>query len=955
MELAKSFEPHAVEAKWYPLWESGGAFAPSLKPGAAPYCLQLPPPNVTGTLHMGHAFQQTLMDVLVRWHRMRGDDTLWQVGTDHAGIATQIVVEQQLVAEGTTRRDLGREAFVERVWSWKEASGGAITRQMRRLGASGDWTRERFTMDEGLSAAVVETFVRLHEDGLIYRGKRLVNWDPKLGTAVSDLEVDSEEEQGKLWELSYPLADGSGSLVVATTRPETMLGDTAVAVHPEDERYRHLIGKNVRLPLADRDIPVIGDDYVDRDFGTGVVKITPAHDFNDWQVGQRHGLPVLAILDLEAKVNANAPEKYRGMDRYVARKAVLADLAHLGLVVSEKAHRMVVPRCGRTGEVVEPTLTDQWFVATTKPGPANHPFFPGRSIRDVCLAAVDGAGLPGAGPGRGEHLRFVPEEWLSTYLHWIRNLQDWCISRQLWWGHQIPAWYDETGGCHVARTEADARAKARAALGREPESFTRDPDVLDTWFSSALWCHSTLGWTGDPAKDAANPYLRTFLPSSTLVTGFDIIFFWVARMVMMTTWFTGRIPFRDVYINAIVRDEEGQKMSKSKGNVLDPIDLIDGIGLEALVAKRTANLLDPRQAESIAKRTRRQFPDGIPSFGADALRFTFASLATFGRTLNFDLDRCEGYRNFCNKLWNATRFVLMNVEGREVHAGDLVPAELSFIDRWLLGRVQRAKADIIDALAGYRFDLAAKALYEFVWDEYCDWFVELAKVELAEAERAGDAKAAARTRAVLVRELEATLRLAHPIMPFITEELWQTVAPLAGKPGGSISRAPFPKPNDAFRFPADAARVDSLKAIVNAARSLRSAMGLAPGAKVDMLVSGGPAASGVQDFRPFAMALARLSDFRVVDALPDVDAPVEIVGTLKLMLDVKVDPAAERERLSKERARLDGEAAKARAKLGNEQFVARAPAAVVEQERARLAGFEATLAKLDEQLQRLSV
>ena len=954
MELAKSFEPHAIEAKWYPLWESRGFFAPSMKPGAPAWCLQLPPPNVTGTLHMGHAFQQTLMDVMIRWHRMRGDNTLWQLGTDHAGIATQIVVEQQLKAEGTSRHAMGREAFVERVWSWKEESGGAITRQMRRLGASGDWTRERFTMDEGLSAAVVETFVRLHEDGLVYRGKRLVNWDPKLGTAVSDLEVDSEEEQGKLWELRYPLADGSGSLVVATTRPETMLGDTAVAVHPDDERYRALIGRKIRLPLADREIPVIGDAYVDREFGTGVVKITPAHDFNDWQVGQRHVLPVLPVLDLEAKVNANAPAKYRGMDRYVARKAVLADLAALGLVVSEKPHRMVVPRCGRTGEVVEPMLTDQWFVATTKPGPANHPFFPGRSIQDICLAAVDAAGLPGEGPGRGEHLRFVPDEWLSTYLHWIRNLQDWCISRQLWWGHQIPAWYDESGNCHVARNEAEARAKARAALGREPARLERDPDVLDTWFSSALWCHSTLGWTGDPAKDAANPFLRAFLPSSTLVTGFDIIFFWVARMVMTTTWFTGRIPFRDVYINAIVRDEEGRKMSKSKGNVLDPLDLIDGVDLETLVAKRTANLLDPRQADSIAKRTRKQFPGGIPSFGADALRFTFASLATFGRTLNFDLNRCEGYRNFCNKLWNATRFVLMNVEGKDVHAGDLVPAELSFVDRWLLGRVQQAKADIIDGLESYRFDLAAKALYEFVWDEYCDWYVELAKVELAQAEKAGDSKAAARTRAVLVRELEATLRLAHPFMPFITEELWQKVAPLAGKSGETISLAPFPKPNPSFRFPQDDARVSALKRVVEAVRSLRSAMNLAPGTRVGALVSGDVAVCGADEFAPYAMALARLSEFRIVDALPDRDAPVEIVGALRVMLDVKVDPAAERERLAKERARVDGELARAKAKLGNEGFVARAPAAVVEQERARLAGFEATLAKLDEQLKRIA-
>ncbi|MFO1308221.1 MAG: valine--tRNA ligase [Burkholderiales bacterium] len=953
MELAKSFEPHAVEAKWYPLWESRGWFKPSMNPARDAFCIQLPPPNVTGTLHMGHAFQQTLMDVMVRWHRMRGDDTLWQVGTDHAGIATQIVVEQQLKAEGTSRHDMGRDAFVERVWSWKEESGGAITRQMRRLGASGDWTRERFTMDEGLSRAVVETFVRLHEDGLIYRGKRLVNWDPKLGTAVSDLEVDSEEEQGRLWELAYPLADGSGTLVVATTRPETMLGDTAVAVHPEDERYLHLIGRKVRLPLAEREIPIIGDDYVDREFGTGCVKITPAHDFNDWQIGQRHGLPAISILDLEARINENAPERYRGMDRYVARKAVLADLKALGLVVSEKAHRMVVPRCGRTGEVVEPMLTDQWFVATTKPGPATHPHFPGRSIQEVCLAAVDAAGLPGDGPGRGEHLRFVPDEWLATYLHWIRNLQDWCISRQLWWGHQIPAWYDEAGNVYVARDEAAARAQAHARLGREPVSFVRDEDVLDTWFSSALWCHSTLGWTGDARADAANPYLAKFLPSSVLVTGFDIIFFWVARMIMTTTWFTGRIPFETVYINAIVRDEEGQKMSKSKGNVLDPLDLIDGVDVETLVAKRTANLMDPRQAESIAKRTRRQFPSGIPSFGADALRFTFASLATFGRTLNFDLNRCEGYRNFCNKLWNATRFVLMNVEGKEVESRALAPAELSFVDQWLLQRMQLAKEEVIEGLASYRFDLAAKALYEFVWDEYCDWYVELAKVELAQAEAAGNAAAARWTRAILVRELEATLRLAHPFMPFITEELWQKVAPLAGKSGETISLQPFPKPNDALRFPLSSSRVEVLKRIVNATRSLRSAMGLAPGTKVDLLVAGDIQAYGAGEFRPYVMALARLSDFRIVDALPERDAPVEIVDKLRIMLDVKVDPAAERERLSKERARLAGEVAKAQAKLGNESFVARAPAAVVEQERARLAGFEATLAKLDEQLARL--
>ncbi len=949
MELGKSFEPHAIEAKWYPVWEARGDFKPTHEQTASAFCIQLPPPNVTGTLHMGHAFQMTLMDVLIRYHRMRGDNTLWQLGTDHAGIATQIVVEQQLKSQGQSRRDLGREKFAERVWAWKQDSGSNITNQMRRLGTSGDWSRERFTMDDGLSAAVLETFVRLYEDGLVYRGKRLVNWDPTLGTAVSDLEVENEEEQGKIWEIRYPLAGGAngapGGVVVATTRPETMLGDVAVAVNPDDERYTALIGNEVVLPLTGRRIPVIADEYVDRTFGTGCVKITPAHDFNDWQVGQRHGLAPIAILHLDATVNDNAPVKYRGLDRYAARKAVLADLAAEGLLVSEKAHRMVVPRCGRTHEIVEPMLTDQWFVAMKTPAPVTHPLFPGKTIQDLCLAAV-GDGIVDRATGETGRVQFVPDQWLSTYLHWINNIQDWCISRQLWWGHRIPAWYDEEGNVYVARNEAAARAQACTKLGREPASFRQDDDVLDTWFSSALWCHSTLGWP-EPTKE-----LATFLPSSVLVTGFDIIFFWVARMIMMTTYFTGKVPFRDVYINALVRDEEGQKMSKSKGNVLDPIDLIDGVALEALVAKRTSNMLDPRQAESIAKRTRKQFPEGIPSFGADALRFTFASLATYGRTLNFDLSRCDGYRNFCNKLWNATRFVLMNVEGKDC---GLDPAEfraLSFVDRWLLGRLQRAKHEIVTNLGIYRFDLAAKALYEFVWDEYCDWYLECAKVQLQQAEAADDPAAARGTRSVLVRELEATLRLAHPFMPFITEELWQTVAPLAGKAGETISRRPFPKANFDNVDPGAERDMTLLKDLVGACRALRSEMGLSPAQRVPLLVAGDPDA--LARFAPYLPSLAKVAAVNVVDDLPVTDAPIEVVGETRLMLHVEVDVVAERERLAKEIARLEAESAKVAAKLANESFVARAPAQVVEQERARAAGLDATLGQLRSQRARLS-
>ena len=946
MELAKSFEPHTIEAKWYPIWESRGYFKPSYAPGSAPYCIQLPPPNVTGTLHMGHAFQQTLMDILIRYHRMRGSNTLWQVGTDHAGIATQIVVEQQLKMAGTSRRDLGREQFVERVWAWKEESGSTITNQMRRLGAAADWSRERFTMDPGLSAAVIETFVRLYEDGLIYRGKRLVNWDPKLMTAVSDLEVDSEEEQGRIWEIRYPLADGSGSLVVATTRPETMLGDTAVAVHPDDERYRAFVGKQVRLPLANRDIPVIADDYVDREFGTGAVKITPAHDFNDWAVGQRHGLPALSIFNLDATVNGNAPVEYRGLDRYAARKAVLADLQAAGLVVSEKAHRMIVPRCGRTGEAVEPMLTDQWYVAMQRPAPPSHPLWPGKTIQQLCLDAVSDDGIVHPKTGERGRVRFVPNEWIATYLHWINNIQDWCISRQLWWGHQIPAWYDEAGNVYVARTEDEACKQATAKLGHAPASFRRDDDVLDTWFSSALWCHSTLGWPAETRE------LQTFLPSSVLVTGFDIIFFWVARMIMTTTLFTGKVPFHDVYINALVRDEEGQKMSKSKGNVLDPLDLIDGVDVEALVAKRTANMMDPRQADTIARRTRKQFANGIPAFGADALRFTFASLATFNRTLNFDLNRCEGYRNFCNKLWNATRFVLMNVEGRDVGLDTTLPQERSIADKWIVAELQDTEDEIRSQLDAYRFDLAAKALYEFVWNEFCDWYLELAKVDLAR----GDEAAQRGTRRTLVRVLEAILRLAHPFIPFITEELWQTVGPLAGRTGETISLQLYPAPDFSNRAPTESTQIATLKALVDSVRSLRSEMNLTPGQKVGAFIAteGHPGGGiGVRALVDYLKTLARLSDVEIVDALPKRPAPVQVVDTLRVMLDVQIDVEAERERLAKDIARHEGEVAKAQAKLSNEGFVARAPGAIVEQERARLAGFNATLAKLREQYARL--
>ncbi len=1002
--LAKSFEPAGIEARWYPIWESRGHFGAGAAPGAEPFSIQLPPPNVTGTLHMGHAFNQTVMDALTRYHRMRGANTLWLPGTDHAGIATQIVVERQLDAQGISRHDLGRERFVERVWEWKQQSGSTITGQMRRMGASTDWSLEYFTMDPKLSEVVKEVFVRLHEQGLIYRGKRLVNWDPALLTAVSDLEVVSEEEEGQLWQIRYPLADGSGAITVATTRPETLLGDTAVMVHPEDERYASLVGKSVLLPLSGeaadpafdgaglpigaiarrgkalgwREIPIVADAYVEREFGTGAVKVTPAHDFNDYAVGQRHGLPMIGVLTLDARINENAPPKYRGQDRFDARRAIVADLEALGLLDSVKAHRMMVPRGDRTNAIIEPMLTDQWFVAMSKPAPAGS-LLAGRSIAQRSLEVVaDGS------------IRFIPESWTATYNHWLTHIQDWCISRQLWWGHQIPAWYKagadgqpiHDGTVFVARDDADARAQAAAAGW--PGPLVRDADVLDTWFSSALVPFSSLVDPRQPFRDGQPnllPRLAQFLPSSVLVTGFDIIFFWVARMVMMTLAFTGQVPFRHVYVHALVRDAEGQKMSKSKGNTLDPIDLIDGIALDALVAKRTYGLMNPKQASSIEKRTRKEYPDGIPAFGADALRFTFASLAGPGRNINFDLNRCEGYRNFCNKLWNATRFVLMNCEGHDCgfgphRADECGPGgslDFGAPDRWIVSLMQRTEAEVERHFDDYRFDLAARAIYEFVWNEYCDWYLELAKVRMQEA--AADPAAAARARATrrtLLRVLEAVLRLAHPIIPFITEELWQKVAPLTLRygergaqtlSGAALDEALAQRRHSIMtqRYPrSEPDRIDEaaerwaaeLKAMVDACRALRGEMGISPAQRLPLVAAGD--AARLADHAPYLRALARLDAVEIVAELPAGSvAPVQIVGDTRLMLKIEIDVGAERQRIDKEIARVEGEIRKAEAKLGNASFVERAPAAVVEQERGRVAAFAATLERLREQRARL--
>ena len=920
-QLASSYDPKTFETALYDAWEKAGHFKPSGK--GEPYTILLPPPNVTGTLHMGHAFQQTLMDALVRYHRMRGYDTLWQGGTDHAGIATEMVVSRNLAlaGQGETRDSLGRDGFIEKVWEWKAQSGDTIERQMRRLGTSSDWSRSTFTMDPQPSEAVIEAFVRWHEQGLIYRGQRLVNWDPVLKTAISDLEVESVEEDGFLWSISYPLADGSGTLTVATTRPETMLGDTAVMVHPDDERYAHLIGKMVKLPLTDREIPVIADDYVDREFGTGVVKVTPAHDFNDYQVGLRHSLPMINLFTPEAAINDNAPEKYRGLDRYEARKVILAELEDLGILVETKAHKLQVPRGDRTQQVIEPYLTDQWFVK-------------------MDVLAKRGLELVENGS-----IQFVPANWINTYRHWMENIQDWCISRQLWWGHRIPAWFDAAGNCYVGRDEAEARAKNNLAADLP---LHQDSDVLETWFSSQLWPFSTLGWSNEQAMQARG--FERYLPSAVLVTGFDIIFFWVARMIMATDSFTGKIPFKDIYMTGLIRDAQGQKMSKSKGNVLDPLDIIDGISLEDLVAKRTTGLMKPKDAPKIEKATRREFPEGIIAHGADALRFTIAALATHGRDIKFDMNRAEGYKNFCNKLWNASRFTLMNTEGGSFTG---VPQPRTDAERWILARLAAVSAEAQTHYANYRFDLLAQCLYEFAWNEFCDWFLELSKPALNGA----DAEDANSTRHTLLYVLEALLRLLHPLTPFVTEQLWRQVAPRLGITEDTISLRPYPT---AEEFAGDFARAEAdvewLKSMVNALRRVRSELNVPPSKLVPLLLQGGTDDDRARMTR-FTSSLSFLLKLERIEWLANgSDTPpaaAAIVGDLTLLVPLEglVDLGAERARLDKEIARVESEKEKSETKLA--KFTDKVPAAVVEQERVRLVEWTAQLDGLRSQRAKL--
>ncbi len=939
--MEKTYNPHAIEQKWYETWEKEGHFAPAGE--GNPYSIMIPPPNVTGSLHMGHGFNNTVMDTLTRYHRMRGDNTLWQPGTDHAGIATQMVVERQLNTEGKTRHDLGRDDFIKRIWDWREESGGNITRQLRRMGSSLDWSRERFTMDDGMSDAVQEVFVRLHEEGLIYRGKRLVNWDPVLHTAVSDLEVLSEEENGHMWHMRYPLADPQGNdtgyLIVATTRPETMLGDAAVAVHPDDERYSHLVGQLIELPITGRKIPIIADDYVDPEFGTGCLKITPAHDFNDYGVWQKHRdektinkLPnggLINIFTTDAAIIGSddehgklIPAAYHGLDRYKARKQVIADLDAQGLLEKTEKHTLMVPRGDRSGAVIEPLLTDQWYV---KVGPLAEP----------AIKAVENGDI-----------RFVPDNWKNTYYEWMRNIEDWCISRQIWWGHRIPAWYDAQGDVYVGRNEAEVREKH----GLGPEiTLSQDEDVLDTWFSSALWPFSTLGW---PEK---TPELDTFYPSSVLVTGFDIIFFWVARMIMMGLKFTGEVPFRDVYIHGLVLDSHGQKMSKSKGNVLDPIDLIDGINLESLVAKRTTGLMKPKDAPKIEKQTRKDFPEGIPSFGTDALRFTFATLASTGRDINFDLGRVEGYRNFCNKLWNAANYVLMNTEGKDCgqNGGDVA---LSAADKWIDARLQQTQQQVIEALQNYRLDHAAQAIYDFTWNEYCAWYLELSKPVLS-SDDSSEAQLRG-TRQTLVRVLESLLRTVHPLMPFITEEIWQKISPLAGCKGATIMRQPYPQPDTGNVDEAAAREIEWVKEFIVGVRQIRSGMDIKPSKPLPVLLQNASDMdiSNLERNRHTIDFLARTESISVLNA--DNEAPesaTALLGEMKLLIPMAglIDKDAEIARLGKEIEKKKQDVMRIEGKLSNPKFVERAPEAVVAKEREKIAVIQTALKNFEDQLRRI--
>ena len=930
--MLNKYSPAEIESKHYQNWENQGYFAADFARAEA-FSIQLPPPNVTGTLHMGHAFNQTIMDGLARYYRMKGRNTCWIPGTDHAGIATQIVVERQLAAQGLSRHDLGREKFLEKVWEWKEVSGGTITQQMRRVGCSADWSREYFTMDDTRAEAVTAVFVKLYNQGLIYRGKRLVNWDPVLGTAVSDLEVENIEEQGFMYYVRYPFVAGQGLdgqfMLIATTRPETILADGALAVAPNDERYAHLVGKKVHVPMTDRVIPIIEDEYVDKEFGTGCVKITPAHDFNDYAVGQRHEMEVINLFTPKAVMNENAPEKYRGLDRFVARDKIIEDLKASGLLEKIEPHKLMRPRGDRTGTVIEPYLTDQWFVAMNAAPNGGEPEseFKGMSLAQKAKHAVDSGAV-----------RFIPENWVNTYNQWMNNIQDWCISRQLWWGHQIPAWYDENGKIYVARSEAEAQKLAGSL------HLTRDEDVLDTWFSSALVPFSTLGWKdGEPDTEA----MKAFIPSSVLVTGYEIIFFWVARMIMMTTHIVGKVPFRDVYIHGIVRDHEGKKMSKSEGNVIDPVDLIDGIDLDKLLVKRTTGLRKPETAPKVEEATKKLFPEGIPSMGADALRFTMASYASLGRSVNFDFKRAEGYRNFCNKIWNATNFVLMNTENQDCGQDETQPLAYTFADQWIIGRLQQTEAAAAEAFETYRFDLAAQTLYEFVWNDYCDWYIELAKVQI----QTGCPTTQRTTRRTLVRVLEAALRLLHPIIPFITEELWQAVAPLANaKTADSIMLAAYPEADPEKIVQAAFDQMAQLQDLAGAVRNLRGEMGIAPNVKAPLFVEG----SVPEALLKYLPALTRLTEAKTVDRLPEnEDAPVAVCNGARLMLKVEIDKAAETARLSKEAEKLQKALDKLNAKLAKPGYVDKAPAHLVEKDKAELAELEEKMAKVQSALAKL--